>query len=142
MTGNEEHLKQLLEIKCSSTEDTTRLFEFTKTVQEKTNINNIAVTVRRTPCANKAIVYASYYNGADFAISNQQHLDVVDRVGSGDAFSAGFVYSVLHDFSVKNTIKFSIISSVLKHTIKNDINFSTVREIKSIIQSQGCDVIR
>ena len=98
--------------------------------------------MRRTPSANIALVYASYYNGTDFDISKEQRLDVVDRVGSADAFSAGFVYSVLHDFSVKNTIKFSIISSALKHTIKNDINFSTVREIKSIIQSQGCDVIR
>jgi len=142
LIGNEEHLKQSLEIKYPSTENTSRLFEFTKTVQEKTNINNIAVTVRRTPSANKAIVYASYYNGTDFAISKEQRLDVVDRVGSGDAFSAGFVYSVLHDFSVKNTIEFSIISSALKHTINNDINFSTLREIKSIIQSQGCDVIR
>lgn len=142
LIGNEEHLKQLLEIKCPSTEDPARLYAFTKTVQKKTNINNIAITVRRTPSANKAIIYASFFNGIDFAISNQQHLDVVDRVGSGDAFSAGVVYSVLHNFSAKDTVEFSTISNALKHTIKNDVNFSDIQEINRIMQNQSCDVKR
>lgn len=142
LIGNEEHLKQLLEIQIPTTEDSSRLFELTKAVQNKTNINNIAVTVRRTPSANKAIVYASYYNGTNFSISKSYNIDVVDRVGSGDAFSAGIVYSVLHNASNREIVDFSISSSALKHTISNDINFSTVQEIKSIMQNQTLDVAR
>ena len=142
LIGNEEHLKQLLAINTSLTEDPSRLYDVTKLIQKTTAISNIAVTVRRTLSANKAIVYASYYNGTDFAISAQQNCDVVDRVGSGDAFSAGIVYSVLHNTSVRDTVELSTISCALKHTINNDINFSTIQEINHMMQNQTYDVKR
>lgn len=142
LIGNEEHLKQLLEIQAQPTEKTERLFELTKKIQEITKINNIAITVRRTLSANKSAIYASLYTKNSFAISQKQEIDVIDRVGSGDAFSAGIVYSVIHDLNVKTAVEFSTVSSALKHTITNDINFSTVSEIENIIENRCCDVKR
>ena len=142
LIGNEEHLKQLLEIHISEQEDPSRLLDLTKRIQNDTKINNIAITVRRTPSANKAIIYASYYDGTEFAVSERTHIDVVDRVGSGDAFSAGVVYSFLHNFSAGKTVAFATASSAIKHTINSDINFATVQEIESLIDRKFCDVRR
>ena len=142
LIGNEEHLKQLLELTPAPSEDPARLKGFTEAVRKKTGIANVAVTVRRTPCANKAVVYASYGTEKEFAFSKEYALDVVDRVGSGDAFSAGLVYSVLHGFSAEDTASFAILSSAMKHTISNDINFATLSELKQLMKSQSRDVNR
>lgn len=88
------------------------------------------------------MIYASYFNGSNFAVSKQQNIDAIDRVGSGDAFSAGIVYCTLHKLCAKDTVTFSTASSALKHTIANDINFSTLEEIKTIMRSQSFDVSR
>ncbi|MBQ4050875.1 MAG: sugar kinase, partial [Oscillospiraceae bacterium] len=142
LIGNEEHLKQLLMIDAAASEDPARLRPFTETVMEKTGIGHVAVTVRRTPSASKAVTYAAYGDGKDFAVSREYCLDVVDRVGSGDAFSAGIVYSVLNGSSAEETVSFAAASCALKHTIHNDINYSTVEEIRRVMQTRGYDVAR
>ena len=136
LIANEEHLKQLLLLESAP------LNLFSKKVKELTGIENIIITVRRTPTASKAKVFASYFGNDDFAVSNEYNIDVVDRVGSGDAFSAGVVYSFIKNYSLQKSIDFSMASGALKHTINNDINFSTVDEIKGLTETTGCDVDR
>ena len=143
LIGNEEHLKMILGVSTSYGEEETkeRLQDLTAQVRSITNIPNIAITVRRTPSASNAIVCASYSDGTDFALSPRYTIQVVDRVGSGDAFSAGLVYSVIHGSSVTDSVNFAIASNALKHTILSDINFASVKEIASVMSSRH-DVIR
>lgn len=136
LIANEEHLKQLLSLESAP------LNQFAQKVKAVTNIENVIVTVRRTLSANKTKVFAVYFSENDFAISPQYDVDVVDRVGSGDAFSAGIVYSFIHNYSAQQAINFAMASGALKHTINNDINFSTVEEIKSLMEDKACDVRR
>lgn len=142
LIGNEEHLKMLFKLDIPESEESNRLLNLSKIVHEKTDIKNIAITVRRTLSANKAKVYASYYCEDEFAVSTERTIDVVDRVGSGDAFSAGILYSFIHKYDAKHTVEFSTISSALKHTINNDINFSSVDEIEAILSGNSYDVRR
>ena len=142
LIGNEEHLKQLLEIVPAPTEAPSRLKDFAGAVREKTGIGHVAVTVRRTPNAGKAITYAAYDDGTDFAVSSRYELDVIDRVGSGDAFSAGLVYSVMHGSSAEDSVGFAAASCALKHTISNDISYCTVEEVRSVMRGSARDVRR
>lgn len=142
LIGNEEHLKQIFNIDLQESENENRLYDIARYISTETGIDNIAITVRRTPSANKAVIYAAYYSGTDFALSKTRHIDVVDRVGSGDAFSAGLLYSFIHKFSVTEAVEFATASSAVKHTINNDVNFATVEEIKGLMHSKGCDVKR
>ena len=141
LISNEEHLKQLLGYNDTE-ESSDRLLLLTKKAEEITGIGHIAITVRRTPSASKAIFYASYYNGADFHVAQTREIDVVDRVGSGDAFSAGILYSELKGFEACRAVEFAVASSALKHTINSDINFTTVPEILDLIDRAGGDVKR
>ena len=138
---NEEHLKQLLSIEMDR-EDTERLSELISTARERTGIANMAITVRRTPSASRAVIYAAYSDGTDLAVSTVKEIDVVDRVGGGDAFSAGLVYALINHFDARRAVEFAIASGALKHTIHNDVNFSTVREIMSLVERSSCDVSR
>ena len=67
---------------------------------------------------------------------------MVDRVGSGDSFSAGLLYATLHNSTIQEAIEFAVASSALKHTICNDVNVSTVSEIQNLVNSSTCDVKR
>lgn len=142
LISNEEHLKQLLDYTDPETEDPARLKKLSQAASEITGIRNIAITVRRTISAHETSVYASYYNGETIAVSPKYEIDVVDRVGSGDAFSAGIVYSAMHNSDVSHTVHFSIASCALKHTINSDINYATLEEINRVMGSKGFDVSR
>ena len=142
LIGNEEHLKQLLSLSPTESEADDRLYAFVKQVRETTAIGQVAVTVRRTHSASRAEVYAAYGNGESTAISGHRIIDVVDRVGSGDAFSAGTVYATLHGFSAKETVDFATAANALKHTVNNDILFATVEEIRGIMSQKSNDVKR
>lgn len=144
LIGNEEHCKLLLQLSSRYGEDQPekRLQDMTGQVSKATGIPNAAVTVRRTPSASKAVFYAGYTDGKEFAMSPQYHLQVVDRVGSGDAFSAGFLYGVIHGKSVADTVCFAAAACAMKHEIVSDINFSTVKEIEALKESTGFDVRR
>jgi len=142
LISNEEHLKQLLEYTQTATDDRERLLELANATMARTHIKNIAITVRRTYSAHQTAFFASYFNGEDIALSRKYELDVVDRVGSGDAFSAGMVYAAVHGFDLSEAVEFSSASCALKHTINSDINYSGVEEIKAVMKSSRLDVTR
>lgn len=144
LIGNEEHLKSILNIHTDHGDDQVRcrLTEITNEVSEKTGIPNIAVTVRRTISADHTVFYASYYDGHELALSPQYDLYPLDRVGSGDAFSAGLVYSIIKGSNATDSVRFAAASCAMKHEISNDINFSSVEEIGSLMENRSLDVKR
>lgn len=144
LIGNEEHLKTILRLESSfgEAEPEKRLSDISEKTRHITHIPHIAVTVRRTLTASHTQVYAAYFKNGVFAQSPMYNLHVVDRVGSGDAFSAGLIYGELHGLSAKESICFAMASGALKHTVEDDINFVTVDEIKDVMVQRGYDVKR
>jgi 2-dehydro-3-deoxygluconokinase len=144
LIGNEEHLKMLLGIESSFGEDSrkNRLRDVAEQAKATLGIPEIAVTVRRTLSASDAVTYAAYLNGNGFALSPEYHTHVVDRVGSGDAFSAGFIYGLARGYSASETVGFAAASCAIKHTITNDINFASADEIGKLMKNGSHDVRR
>lgn len=144
LIGNEEHLKMLLGIKSEFGEDSRerRLRDIAEQTRTLLGIPDIAVTVRRTLSASDAVTYAAFLSGESFAVSPEYHTHVVDRVGSGDAFSAGLIYGLTKGYSVTDTVGFAAASCAIKHTITNDINFSDPDEIGKLMKNGAPDVRR
>jgi 2-dehydro-3-deoxygluconokinase len=59
--------------------------------------------------------------------------NIVDRIGGGDAFIAGFIYGKIHYKEDLKALRFAVAASALKHTIDGDINLASVEEIESIM---------
>ena len=144
LIGNEEHLKMLLQIGSAYGEGQRcqRLADSAEQTAKLTGISHVAVTMRRTPSASEAIFCAACYANGEVAHSPLYRLPVVDRVGSGDAFSAGYVYSVIHGKAVRDAVCFAAAACAMKHEIVSDINFSTVAEIEALKENMGFDVRR
>ena len=58
---------------------------------------------------------------------------IVDRIGSGDAFIAGFLFG--YDYfkrDVQRTLDFATASAALKHTVEGDFNLVSIEEIQRL----------
>ena len=59
--------------------------------------------------------------------------DIVDRIGGGDAFMAGYIYGELTYQDTQKALDFAVAASALKHTIEGDFNIVSVQEIEAVV---------
>ncbi len=58
---------------------------------------------------------------------------IIDRIGSGDAFIAGFLYG--YDYfkqDIQRTLDFATAAAALKHTVEGDFNLVSVEEVERL----------
>lgn len=75
------------------------------------------------------------YNGDEFLTApTYQITHIVDRVGGGDSFMAGIIYSLVTEpDDDQRALEFAVAASCLKHTIYGDANLSTVDEVEKLM---------
>jgi 2-dehydro-3-deoxygluconokinase len=114
-----------------------------KVFEEYPNLKAQAITLRKSHSANYNGWAACLHIRNEFFISNQYEVtDIVDRVGSGDAFSAGLIYALSAGVHEKEALEFATAASCLKHSIPGDINFSTIEDVRALIFGSGSGRIR
>ncbi len=72
----------------------------------------------------------------DSGISRSRSYDlthIVDRIGAGDAFMAGWIYSILNDRAPQEQIDFATAACALKHSIEGDANLVSAMEIQDLV---------
>lgn len=62
---------------------------------------------------------------------------IVDRVGSGDAFAAGFIHGITEGWTPEHALEFATASAAIKHTIPGDMNYASAEEIETLAASGG-----
>jgi len=98
------------------------------------NLEIIAITLRKSKSADVNGWGACLYDKNDFYLSTEYMItDIVDRVGGGDAFSAGLIYGLNHFDCKKEALGFATAASCLKHTIFGDFNRVNVKEVKALM---------
>lgn len=75
-------------------------------------------------------------------VSPVHTLHIVDRVGGGDSFTAGLIYSVLSGCSPQETVDFAVAASALKHSIEGDFNLVSVAEAHAVMSAGGSVRVR
>lgn len=64
--------------------------------------------------------------------------NIVDRVGSGDAFDAGLLFGLTHpDFDQQRTLDFATAAACLAHSVVGDCNFASREEIEELMHGSG-----
>lgn len=79
------------------------------------------------------------YDGNDFLTApTYQITHIVDRVGGGDSFMAGIIYSLItNPDDNQRALEFAVAASCLKHTIYGDANLSTVDEVEKLMEGDA-----
>ena len=65
--------------------------------------------------------------------SEKYTFDILDRVGGGDAFSAGVLHGLIEGKNLKDVIEFGTVASVLKHSYKGDVNYCTKEDVEAFL---------
>ncbi len=99
------------------------------------NLKQIIATRRDTLSANHNRLTGLCYDGNNYHESPTFDLNpIVDRIGGGDAFMAGYIYGSLHDKNLSHTLTFATAAAALKHTIEGDFNLVTAAEVEQVMQ--------
>ena len=103
-----------------------------KQLADKFGFEKVAITLRTSISANDNDWAGMLYDGENYCFSKSYHLHIVDRVGGGDSFGAGLIYSLINDFAPQRTIEFAVAASCLKHSIEGDYNMMSVAEVENL----------
>jgi len=116
--------------------------EVARRLQEKFHFKAVAITLRENPLVWRntwtAIAYADgkYYDDVKY------ELEIVDRLGGGDSFSAGFIYGCLTKKSYAEAVRYGNAFSALKHSTPGDFNWATLAEVESLMKGASLRVAR
>jgi 2-dehydro-3-deoxygluconokinase len=69
-------------------------------------------------------------------------VEIVDRVGAGDSFTAGFLYAWLRLKDAEKGVQYGNAFAALKHTIPGDFNWSTLEEVEAQLKGAGLRISR
>lgn len=69
--------------------------------------------------------------------SKRYYMSVLDYIGAGDAFCAGLIYALLHNYDPQKSVEFANAASCLKHTVSGDYNLITLEEVERLAFSEG-----
>jgi 2-dehydro-3-deoxygluconokinase len=109
---------------------------------EKFQLDAVAITLRENPLVllNRwsAIVSAE----GEVHRAPEYEVEVVDRIGAGDAFSAGLIVSRLEGSGWDQAVRFATAASALKHSIPGDFCLVTRAEVDQLLRGRSLRVSR
>lgn len=136
--ANEEDAKDVFGIEADNTDintgklDRNGYISVAKKLTERFNFKGVAITLRESLSANDNNWSAMLYTNGEAVFSKKYAMHIVDRVGGGDSFGGGLIYSLLNGYNAQKTIEFAVAASCLKHSIEGDYNMVSVAEVEAL----------
>lgn len=102
------------------------------------NLSCQAITLRESLSADRNRWSAALAGKSGFIRSTVYDIsDIVDRIGTGDAFAAGFIFALRAYKDEQRALEFATAASCLKHSIAGDFNRVTVAEVEALMQGDA-----
>ncbi|MFB0566070.1 MAG: KHG/KDPG aldolase/sugar kinase fusion protein [Candidatus Aminicenantaceae bacterium] len=99
---------------------------------ERFGLKKVAITLRESISASENYWSACLHDGKNFYKSPRYKVWIIDRVGAGDAFAAGLIYSILKGKKVQDALSFGVAAACLKHSICGDFNLVSIKEVERL----------
>lgn len=136
--ANEEDAKDVFGIAAQNTDlDTGKLdhqgyISVARQLAERFHFQKVAITLRGSISASDNDWAAMLYSEGRAYFSRTYRIHIVDRVGGGDSFGGGLIYSLLSGLDSQKAIDFAAAASCLKHSIEHDFNLVSAAEVESL----------
>ena len=109
-----------------------------KVLNEFPNLEKQVITLRESHSADHNGWSAILHNRKKAITSRKYEItNIVDRVGAGDSFAAGFIYGSITYRDDQRALEFATAASCLKHSILGDFNRVDVSEVESLVKGEG-----
>ena len=109
-----------------------------KVLKEFPNLEKQVITLRESHSADNNGWSAMLHNRKGSLTSRKYEItNIVDRVGAGDSFAAGFIYGLVTYQDDQRALEFAAAASCLKHSILGDFNRVDVAEVETLMKGEG-----
>ncbi|MGH9523385.1 MAG: PfkB family carbohydrate kinase [Terriglobales bacterium] len=138
LVGNEEDLQKGLglagpDVAAASKLDPTAFLGMMEAVKERfPNISIVATTLREVHSTNRHSWSAVAWVNGQIVHAPTAELDVYDRVGGGDGFSAGFFYGLMNNEPPEAAIRLGWAHGALLTTFPGDTTMATLDQVRSV----------
>ncbi len=136
--ANEEDAKDVFGIEAENTDlmagkvNDAGYISVAQKLTEMFGFEKVAITLRSSISASDNEWGAMLYSDGKAYFSPKYLVHIVDRVGGGDSFGGGLIYSLLSGYDEQKAINFAAAASCLKHSIEQDFNLVCVKEVESL----------
>jgi len=148
LVGNEEDLQLGLDIPGPEVAATSKLDPsafigmIDKVVKKHPQIKIVATTLREVHSTNRHSWGAVAWINGKIHTSPTCELDVVDRVGGGDGYAAGFFYGLLTGESEEEAVKLGWAHGALLTTFPGDTTMATLEQVRALAQGGSARIQR
>ena len=113
-----------------------------RALQERFAFKAVAITLRENPRVWQNTWSAMIL--ADGAVHGapRYEVEIVDRIGAGDSFSAGLIYGMLQGSDWEKAVRLGTALSALKHTTPGDFSQATLDEVEQLLAGASLRVSR
>ena len=148
LVGNEEDLQMGLgipgpEVAAKSKLDPSAFFGMIdRVVARHPQIKIVATTLREVHSTNRHSWGAVAWIGGQAYVSPTCQLDVLDRVGGGDGFAAGFFYGLMSGERPEEAIKLGWAHGALLTTFPGDTTMATLAQVRAFARGGSARIQR
>ncbi|MDR1905401.1 MAG: sugar kinase [Clostridiales bacterium] len=112
--------------------------ELAKAVMKRFKNLKVAAFTLRSSISASINIWAGVLATSDGCFCSKEYtINVIDRVGAGDSFTAGLIYGLSKGKSPLYTVEFATAASCLKHTVEGDFNITSLAEVEALMSGSG-----
>jgi 2-dehydro-3-deoxygluconokinase len=100
---------------------------------EKYPIDMVAVSYREGDTVWKCLWSALAMTRKKSFTTRIYDIDIVDQVGRGDSFAAGFLYGVIAENDIQKGLDYGVAFAALKHSFPGDFNWCSREEVEALL---------
>ncbi|MBN1938691.1 MAG: sugar kinase, partial [Candidatus Aminicenantes bacterium] len=141
--GNEEDAAEIFGISAPGSDaaagrlDVDGYRQVAQEMRRRFNLNKVVLTLRESRSASVNAWSGCLFDGKEFLHSRTYEIQLVDRIGGGDALSAAFIFAALSGRDDRAALEFAAAASCLKQTIPGDFNLASREEIEALAAGPG-----
>jgi 2-dehydro-3-deoxygluconokinase len=139
----------LVDVLITTEEDTFKVFgikeenyrEVALRLAERYNLPTVAITLRGDLSVLRNEWTSIAYSHGDFFDDRTYEIEIVDRIGGGDAFASGFIFGLLTG-STAEAVRYGNALSALKQTNWTDFCWASRQEAEALMGGAGTRILR
>ena len=111
--------------------------ESAQALRKRFDLRAVAYTLRGGSGATGGSLAGLLCDAKCVCESRRHDMQFVDRIGGGDAFTAGLIYGLLGRWPAQRTVEFAAAAGCLKHSIPGDFNLVSLDEVQALASGGG-----
>jgi 2-dehydro-3-deoxygluconokinase len=139
----------LCDVLITTEEDVDKVFQIkgenyekvAEQVAKRFSLKVVAITLRENPLVWKNSWTAMAYADGKVYRTNSYEVEIVDRLGAGDSFAAGFIHGML-DGDLQRSLDYGVAVSAIKHSIPGDFAWVSPEEVEGLLKGGGLRISR